>query len=148
MQLNTKKMDLWQTSLSFMGRIVTGEGLCPDLEQVRAINEMLCLMDVKGVQRLRGFVNYQAKFLLRISEWSTCFEILWSLQTSGHPMWCEWKRFGSCTAPERSTPGLCQWSPDRNGNLICTHWKGTTSCSICIYIHLVNTSQCWVTIDC
>lgn len=68
MRLNPDKLKLRQTSLSFMGHLVTSEGLCPDPEKVRAIEEMPRPTDVAGVQRLGGFVNYLAKFLPKISE--------------------------------------------------------------------------------
>lgn len=56
------KVNLRQTSLSFMGHI-TSKGLYPDPEKINAIREMPRPTDVKVVQRLGGFVNYLAKFL-------------------------------------------------------------------------------------
>lgn len=57
MRLNAEKMDLRQTSLPFLGHLVTSEDLHPDPEKVKTIKEMPCPTDVKGVQRLGGFVN-------------------------------------------------------------------------------------------
>ena len=68
MRLNAGKLNLRQTSISFLGHMITSDGLLPDPEKVEAIKEMPCPTDVKGVQRLGGFVNYLAKFLPHISD--------------------------------------------------------------------------------
>ena len=68
MRLNAGKLNLRQTSISFLGHMITSDGLLPDPEKVEAIKEMACSTDVKGVQRLGGFVNYLAKFLPHISD--------------------------------------------------------------------------------
>ena len=62
-RLNRDKMNLHQTSVTFLGHLVTTEGLKPDPEKVRAIDDMTRPTDVEGVQRFNGFVNYLAKFL-------------------------------------------------------------------------------------
>ena len=54
------QLKLRQTSLSFMGHLVTSEVLRPVHKKVRAIMDMPRLTDVVGVQRLGGFVNYLA----------------------------------------------------------------------------------------
>ena len=68
MWLNAGKLNLRQTSISFLGHMIISDGLLPDPEKVEAIKEMPCPTDVKGVQRLGGFVNYLAKFLPHISD--------------------------------------------------------------------------------
>ena len=68
MRLNAGKWNLRQTSISFLSHMITSDGLLPDPGKVEAIKEMSCPIDVKGVQRLGGFVNYVAKFLSHISD--------------------------------------------------------------------------------
>ena len=68
MRSNAGKLNLRQTSISFLGHMITSDGLLPDPEKVEAIKEMPCPTDVKGVQRLGGFMNYLAKFLPHISD--------------------------------------------------------------------------------
>lgn len=68
MRLNGGKMNLRQTSTSFLGHLITSEGLRHDPEKVKTIRDMPCPSDIKGVQRLGGFVNYLAKFLPHISD--------------------------------------------------------------------------------
>ena len=62
------EMKLHQTSVTFLGHLVTAEGLKPDAEKVRAIDDMTRPTDVEGVQRINGFVNYLAKFLQKLSD--------------------------------------------------------------------------------
>ena len=50
MRLNAGKLNLQQTSISFLGHMITSDGLLPDPEKVEAIKEMPCPTDVKGVQ--------------------------------------------------------------------------------------------------
>ena len=68
MRLNAGKLNLRQTSISFLGHMITSDGSLPDPEKVETIKEMPCPTDVKGVQRLGRFVNYLAKFLPHISD--------------------------------------------------------------------------------
>ena len=68
MRLNAGKLNLRQTSISFLGHMITSDGLLPEPEKIEAIKEMPCPTDVKGEQRLGGLVNYLAKFLPHISD--------------------------------------------------------------------------------
>ena len=61
-------MKLHQASVTFLGHLVTAEGLKPDPEKVRAIDGMTRPTDVEGVQRTNGFVNYLSKFLPKLSD--------------------------------------------------------------------------------
>ena len=55
MRLNAGKLNLRQAS--FLGHMITSDGLLPDPQKVEAIKEIPCPTNVKGVQRLGGFVN-------------------------------------------------------------------------------------------
>ena len=48
--------------MTFLGHVITQDGLQPDPAKIEAIKEMPSPTDVTGVQRLNGFVNYLAKF--------------------------------------------------------------------------------------
>ena len=67
-RLNKEKIQLHHKSIPFLGHLITDEGLLPDPDKVRAIDEKPPPVDVQGVQRLNGFVNYLAKFLPGLSE--------------------------------------------------------------------------------
>ena len=50
-----------------MGHIFSQEGLKIDPDEVKAVLEMPSPEDVEEIQRLKGFVNYLAKFLPRLA---------------------------------------------------------------------------------
>ena len=66
--LNKKKLDLCKSEITFLGHKVTSAGLQPDPEKVAAVANMTPPHDVKGVERMVGFINYLAKFLPKLSE--------------------------------------------------------------------------------
>ncbi|MCG8047630.1 MAG: RNase H-like domain-containing protein [Candidatus Thiodiazotropha endolucinida] len=68
MKLNRDKCEFRKSSISYVGHILTGQGIKPDPEKVRAVKEMMPPTDVKGLQTYMGFVNYLAKFIPNMSE--------------------------------------------------------------------------------
>ena len=66
--LNADKVKLCCNEVTFMGHLLTDEGLKPDPDKVRAILEMPEPTDVTTVRRLIGFVNYLQRFLPNLSE--------------------------------------------------------------------------------
>jgi hypothetical protein len=65
--LNADKVKLCCNEVTFMGHLLTDEGLKPDPDKVRAILEMPEPTDVTAVRRLIGFVNYLQRFLPNLS---------------------------------------------------------------------------------
>lgn len=51
-----------------MGHIFSQEGLKIDPDEVKGVLEMPSPEDVEEIQRLKGFVNYLAKFLPRLAD--------------------------------------------------------------------------------
>ena len=56
-RLNPDKMILRPIHAPFLGHIITADGLKPDPDKVKAIDDMLRPIDIEGVQRFNGFVN-------------------------------------------------------------------------------------------
>lgn len=67
-KLNKAKFTFKSKEVSFIGHILTKDGLKPDPNKVRAIVDMDRPTDVQGVQRLIGLVKYLSMFLKHLSE--------------------------------------------------------------------------------
>ena len=76
LRLNLDKMKLRQTSISYMGHMITSEGLKPDPSKIEALKKMPPPTDVKGVQRLLGMATYLAKFVPQFSEMTSSIRTL------------------------------------------------------------------------
>ena len=61
--LNKEKCVFKVKEVTYIGHKLTQEGIKPDDEKVRAINDMPAPTDKKGVERLLGTVNYLGKFI-------------------------------------------------------------------------------------
>ena len=68
LRLNSSKMNLRKSEVKFMGHLITNDGLKPDPEKVKAVQEMPRPTSKKELLSLLGFVNYLSKFLPRLSE--------------------------------------------------------------------------------
>ena len=64
-RLNAEKMKLRQKSVTFLGHLITDQGLKLDPTKVEAVKQMQQPSDVEGVH---GFVSYLARFLPGLSD--------------------------------------------------------------------------------
>lgn len=64
------------SSLPYIGHVLTADGLKPDPQKIRALQEMPAPTNVAGVRRLLGMVNYLARFLPNLAEKCTRFRRL------------------------------------------------------------------------
>lgn len=67
-RLNKDKFELKCKEVSFIGHVMTKDGLKPDPRKVEAITKMERPADVLAVQRFVGLVKYLSKFLKDLSE--------------------------------------------------------------------------------
>ena len=67
-KLNAEKMQLRQKQVSYMGHIISSEGLGADPNKLKAINDMPPPTDKEGVQRVLGMVNYVQKFAPNLAD--------------------------------------------------------------------------------
>ncbi|MGR0295394.1 hypothetical protein ACUWCL_28535, partial [Klebsiella pneumoniae] len=49
--------------ISFLGHVISAEGVRPDGKKVEAIGKMGMPSDVKGIRRLLGTLNYYRRFV-------------------------------------------------------------------------------------
>ena len=67
MTLNKEKCSFGSSKVVYLGHIISAEGISPDPEKVKAIDQMPPPEDKKGVERLLGLLNYVAKFIPDLS---------------------------------------------------------------------------------
>jgi len=67
-KLNSEKIQFRQKQVSYMGHIISSEGLRADPNKLKAINEMLPPTDKEGVQRVLGMINYVQKFAPNLAD--------------------------------------------------------------------------------
>ena len=67
LKLNRSKVKRGQTSVRFVGHILTAEGLKPDPAKVAAILEIPEPNDVTALKRFLGMVNYLSKYQPRLA---------------------------------------------------------------------------------
>ena len=70
-KLNKDKMKFKLTQMSYVGHVISAEGLKSDPAEVEAIQNMLPPTDKQGLRRIMGMVNYLQKFAPRLSELTT-----------------------------------------------------------------------------
>jgi len=68
LKINKKKARLRLKEVSYMGHLITAEGLKPSSEKIKAIIAMPRPDNKTAVQRLMGCVTYLARFLPRLSQ--------------------------------------------------------------------------------
>ena len=68
LKLNRKKVKRCQSSVRFMGHLLTSEGLKADPEKIQAILEMPEPGDITALKRFLGMNNYLSKYLVRLSD--------------------------------------------------------------------------------
>ena len=84
LKINKQKLKLQQTEVSYMGHLLTSEGLRPDPCKIQAVTDMPKPDSVQTVLRFLGFVNYLAKFLPHLSDVSEPLRRL----TDMDAIWC------------------------------------------------------------
>ncbi|XP_060084332.1 uncharacterized protein K02A2.6-like [Ylistrum balloti] len=68
LKLSEDKCRFRQSSITYVGHVLSSEGVKPDEEKVRAVREMKRPMTKKELQTFLGFVQYMAKFIPNMSE--------------------------------------------------------------------------------
>ncbi|XP_048239742.1 uncharacterized protein K02A2.6-like [Haliotis rufescens] len=67
-KLNPSKLELRLSEITFMGHLITKDGLKSDPEKVRAIQNMVPPTNLEELRRYLGLVNYLSKFLPNLTD--------------------------------------------------------------------------------
>ena len=83
-KLNEQKVIFEQTEVPYIGHLLTSKGMKADPLKIDAVLNLQRSMNVSGVQRIMGTVNYLAKFLPGLSEVSEPLRLLTRTKQSLH----------------------------------------------------------------
>ncbi|XP_062576513.1 uncharacterized protein K02A2.6-like [Saccostrea cucullata] len=83
-KLNLDKLKLGLTSVSYLGHVISKQGLSADPSKVQAIREMPTPTDRQAVQRLLGMVNFVQRFVPNLSEVTSTLRDLLKSDTYFH----------------------------------------------------------------
>ena len=68
LKLSPNKTEFRKKQIRYVGHVLSSEGLKPDYEKVKAVEQMKAPQSKKELQHFLGFVQYLAKFLPNMSE--------------------------------------------------------------------------------
>jgi hypothetical protein len=71
LKLNWAKCQLRKTRVKYLGHWLTNQGLLPDTDKLRAIQDMPCPTSITDVRRFLGMATYLAKFIPHLSQVTT-----------------------------------------------------------------------------
>lgn len=68
LKLNYKKCKFFQSSVKFLGFVISQNGITPDPEKVKAVTEIKEPVSVKGVKSVMGLFSYYRRFIKNFAE--------------------------------------------------------------------------------
>ncbi|XP_041483070.1 uncharacterized protein K02A2.6-like [Lytechinus variegatus] len=116
LKLNRDKCEFNVNQMTFIGDLISQDGVRPDPKKVAAIRNMARPTCKQDIQRFLGMINYQAKFIPNLSTRSAPLRILldkkveWMWENEQEKAWCELKEalmsqpvlhFYDCTKPTK-----------------------------------------------
>lgn len=84
LKLNKDECKIRRTEIAYLGHILSAEGVKPDQEKVRAIQNMPEPEDKAGLLRFLGMLQHLAKFIPNLSEVSALLQKLLEGETAWH----------------------------------------------------------------
>ena len=119
-KLNKDKVQFKLSELSYVGHVISAEGLKPDPTKIEAILNMPPPTDKQGLRRIMGMVNYLQKFAPGLSELTTPIRTL--LKDDAEFLWEEsvhGEYFKHVKAVIASAPVLKFYDPREEAVLQC-----------------------------
>ena len=105
--LHKEKCEFGVKSIKFLGHIVSGKGIKPDPEKVKAIAEMNPPNTKKEARQLMGMVNYLSKFSRNLSELCTPIYAVMGVKSEWYWGAEQQKSFDLIKAELSDVPVLC-----------------------------------------
>ena len=68
LKLNEKKCEIRKPKICYFGNVVSGEGVSPDPEKVKAVQELPAPKNEPELCQVLGMINYLGKFLPNLSD--------------------------------------------------------------------------------
>lgn len=68
LKLSTEKCEFRRKEVTYVGHVLSSEGLKADPEKIRAVTEMTPPANKKDLRKFMGFIQYFAKFLPNLSQ--------------------------------------------------------------------------------
>ena len=84
LKLNKERSKIQTSELSYIGHLLTRDGVKPDPQKVNAIKEINTPEDKKELQRIMAMVNYLAKFIPNLSNVTVPLRELLKKDTAWH----------------------------------------------------------------
>ena len=98
LKLNKDKSRIKQKEISYLGHIISEDGIKPDPNKVAAIVDMKSPQSKEELQRFLGMTTYLSKFIPDYSETSVPLRVLLEQKTEWH--WTETQELGRNPATE------------------------------------------------
>jgi len=111
--LNVDKCQFAQSSIKFLGQIVSQDEIQPDPEKVRAITEMPPPKNVSEVRRFMGMVNQLGKFCSQLADKAKPIHELLSSKSGWFWGESQQKSFEDIKQELSSTPLLALYDPQK-----------------------------------
>jgi len=68
LKLNEKKCEIRKPMICYFGSVISEEGVCPDPEKAKAIQELPAPLNVQELHQVLGMINYLGRFLPNLSD--------------------------------------------------------------------------------
>ena len=111
--LNRQKCVFSTSTVTFLGHVITSQGVKPDSEKIEAILQLPEPTDTSGVRSLLGMVNYLGKFIPHLSSKTKPLRDLLVQRNAWNWGPAHQKAFESLKTSLTSTTLLCIYDPNR-----------------------------------
>lgn len=113
LKLSSEKCEFRRKEVTYVGHVLSSEGLKADPEKIRAVTEMTPPTNKKDLRKFMGFIQYLAKFLPNLSQESAPLRQLLSKDVAWHWDGNKQKSFQKLKEMVTNTPVLTYFDPEK-----------------------------------